>query len=120
LALVLWVLICYFAVLAIILPRYRRAMVWIITGLGLFLVIGVISITNRLYTEWRYSPAVVVAQEVDITSGPGGTDQYLSEFTLHSGAEVRLLESRPGWRRIILSDQLQGWAPAESVEEVVK
>jgi hypothetical protein len=118
LALILWVLICYFAVLAILLPRQRRIFSWVMVVLGIFLVIGVFSIANRLYTAWRYPPAVVVAQEIEITSGPGDAEQYLVEFNLHAGAEVNILESRPAWRRIMLSGNLQGWVPAEAVEAV--
>jgi tetratricopeptide (TPR) repeat protein len=120
LALILWVLICYFAVLAILLPRQRRVFSWVMAGLALFLAIGLASIANRLYSDWRYPPVVVLAEEVKITSGPGDADQYLAEFTLHAGAELHLLESRPGWRRITLPGDLQGWAPAEAVEEVIK
>jgi tetratricopeptide (TPR) repeat protein len=120
LALALWVLICYFAVLAILMPRLRRIFGGVMAVLALFLMVGLISIANRLYTEWRYPPAVVVAQEVDITSGPGDSDQYLVEFNLHAGAEVRLLESRPGWQRITLPGNLQGWVPAEAVEESIE
>jgi tetratricopeptide (TPR) repeat protein len=120
LALALWVLICYFAVLTIILPRLRPIFGWVMAVLALFLMIGLISIANRLYTEWRYPPAVIVAPEVDITSGPGGSEQYLVEFTLHAGTEVRLLEERPGWRRISLPGNPQGWAPAEAVEGIIQ
>ncbi len=118
LALVLWIFICYFAVLAILLPRQRRLFGWIVGVLGIFLLVGVFSIGNRLYAQWRYPPAVIVAQEVEITSGPGDAEQYLVEFTLHSGTEVYLLESRPNWRRVMLPGDLQGWAPAEAVETV--
>jgi len=120
LALVLWVLICYFVVLAILVPRLRRIFSWVIVVLALFLMFGVISIVNRLYSEWQYPPAVIVASEVEITSGPGDATQYLVEFTLHDGTEVRLLESRPDWRRITLPGDLQGWVRAEAVEEVIK
>jgi tetratricopeptide (TPR) repeat protein len=118
LALFVWVLICYFAVLAILLPRQRRIFTWIIGVLALLLAMSVVSISNRLYNEWQYPPAVVVARQIDITSGPGSADQYVVNFTLHAGAEVRLLESRPGWRRVALPGDLQGWAPVEAVTEV--
>ncbi|MBN1219826.1 MAG: tetratricopeptide repeat protein [Anaerolineae bacterium] len=120
LALILWVLFCYFVVLAILAPRLRRVFGWMATVLALFLVIGLISTINRLYTDWQYPPAVIITQEVDITSGPGGADQYLVEFSLHAGTEVRILESRPGWQRITLPGDLQGWVPAEAVVEVIK
>jgi hypothetical protein len=42
----------------------------------------------------------------------------LAEFTLHAGAEVRVVERRAGWARIALPGDLQGWAPGEAVVEV--
>jgi tetratricopeptide (TPR) repeat protein len=119
LALFLWVLICYFAVLAILLPRQRRIFGWVMAVVSLCLALNVATIANRLYTGWRYPPAVVVTEKIDITSGPGNADQYVVNFTLHSGAEVQVLENRPGWRRIALSGDLQGWAPTTAVEEIV-
>jgi len=119
LALFLWVLICYFTVLAILLPRQRHLFGWVMAVLALCLALGVASTANRLYAEWQYPAAVVVAPKINITSGPGGSDQYLAEFTLHAGAEVLVLENRSGWRRITLPGDLQGWAPAEAVEEVI-
>ncbi len=120
LALFLWIILCGLAILAIVLPRQRRLWIIGIAAVGLFLVTGLLSITNRYYTEQRNPPAVIVAQQVDVTSGPGGADQYLVEFDLHSGAEVSLLESRPGWRRLTLPGNLQGWVPEEAVELVVE
>jgi len=119
LALILWLIICGLAILWILLPSLRR---WTGIGMaimGLFLATGLISIANRYYTERFYPPAVIVAQQVDVTGGPGDADQYLVEFDLHSGAEVRLVESRPDWRRIALSGDLQGWVPAGAIELVV-
>ena len=57
---------------------------------------------------------------MDVTSGPGTGDQYVIEFNLHSGAEIRVLEHRPNWRRITLpGGNFQGWVPADAVENVV-
>jgi tetratricopeptide (TPR) repeat protein len=120
LALTLWLILCGLAVLAILQPRLRRWWVVGITVVGFFLLVGLASMFNRYYTEQRYPPGVIVAQQVDVTSGPGGTDQYLVEFDLHSGTEVHLLESRPGWRRISLPGNLQGWVPEETVELVIE
>ncbi len=74
---------------------------------------------NRYYLQQTSPPAVIVAQEVDVTSGPGDAEQYLVEFNLHTGAEVQLLEKRPGWRRIALSGHdFQGWVPAEALVSI--
>jgi tetratricopeptide (TPR) repeat protein len=118
LALLLWLLIGVLAVVMLLKPVWRR---WSGISMGvvaIFLLVGLISIANRYYQEQKYPPAVIVAQQVDVTSGPGTSEQYLVEFTLHSGAEVRLLESRPGWQRITLPGDLQGWVPDKTVEQV--
>ncbi len=120
LALILWLLICALAVVAILFKRMQRASLWAMAILGIFLALGVISMANRYYLQNTSPPAVIVAQEVDVTSGPGSGEQYLVEFTLHAGAEVRLLESRPGWRRIALpGNDFQGWVPTEAIEPVM-
>lgn len=119
LALILWLFIGLFALVAILSERLRRFSLWAIFVVAVFLVLGLISMANRYYLEQTSPPAVIVAQEVDVTSGPGDAEQYLVEFNLHAGAEVRLLESRPGWRRITLpGDDFQGWVPAEAVIQV--
>jgi tetratricopeptide (TPR) repeat protein len=118
LALALWFLMGVLAVLALLQPRLWR---WSGIGIGvlaLFLLIGLISITNRHFKEQDSPSAVIVAEVADVTSGPGTSEQYLVEFSLHSGAEVSLIESRPGWRRITLPGDLQGWVPEEAVERV--
>ncbi len=117
-ALLLWWFMGAVAVVAILKPGLRR---WSLAAMGLlavFLVIGLLSMANRYYTAQNYPVAVIVAPQVDVTSGPGGSDQYLVEFNLHDGAEVSLLESRPGWQRVTLPGDLQGWVQAEAVEPV--
>ncbi len=120
LALFLWLSLGGLALLTILLPRWRRLFVIVMAIVAIFLAAGLFSIANRYYSEQRYPPAVVVVPQVDVTSGPGGADQYLVEFELHSGAEVRLVESRPGWQRLTLADNLQGWVAEETIERVVQ
>jgi tetratricopeptide (TPR) repeat protein len=118
-ALGLWLLMCVAFVVAIFQPRWRRLSAGAMVILGILLLIGLVSMANRLYKETQSPAAVIVAPQVDVTSGPGGGDQYLVEFELHAGAEVRLLESRIGWRRITLPGNLEGWVPGEAIEPVI-
>ncbi|MXY44102.1 MAG: hypothetical protein F4Y50_08645 [Dehalococcoidia bacterium] len=70
---------------------------------------------SMLYANPNDDSGVVVASTVEVVSGPG--EQYDTEFTLHSGAQVRLIDSRQGWVRIALpGGDLQGWAPSNDVE----
>ena len=70
---------------------------------------------SMLYANPNDDSAVVVASEIDVVSGPG--TQYELEFPLHSGAQVRLIDSRRGWVRIALpGGDLQGWVQSDAVE----
>ena len=120
-ALGLWVL---FAFLIVAFSSARRGSVlreglsYALVVSGLALIMGLAGLGSRLYIEKTYPQAVVVAQEVDVTSGPGS--QYVTEFTLHNGAEVDMLEAREHWVRLALPDgDLEGWVPASAVEAVV-
>ncbi len=119
LLLALWLLICLCLSLAILVPRYRRLWRWLIAACTVLLLVGLVTVVSHVYTRQQFPEAVVVAPKIDATSGPGPTDQYAVEFTLHAGAEVNLLERRLGWRRVALPGDLQGWVPAEAVELVI-
>ena len=83
----------------------------------LVLAIGGAILGSRLHVENSQPEAVVVGQEVKVTSGPG--TQYVTEFTLPNGAEVRLLENRGNWARLEMAgNTLQGWVPDSAVEAI--
>lgn len=84
---------------------------------ALVMVAGVLALGSVLYVDHNQAEGVIVAAEVDVTAGPG--TQYVTEFTLHDGAEVQVVEARGSWVRLALPDgELEGWVPAESVEPV--
>jgi hypothetical protein len=115
-ALVLWVILCGLAVGALLWQRRRRALLYLAGGVATLLLLGLLSIGIRLLDQHGQRPAVVVADEVAVRSGPG--DDYLTEFTLHAGAEVRVVERRADWVRVALPGDLQGWAPSTAVSEL--
>ena len=119
LALVLWLLLCAVAIVAIVSRKFRQMSLWSILVIGVFLLIGIISISTRFYNDYYYPSAVIVNEEVNVMSGPGGVDQYVVEFELHSGAEVTQLENRGNWRRVSLpGNDFQGWIAFDSIELV--
>lgn len=117
LALAVWVLLCGLVISAVLWQRRRRLLVYLAGAVAVLLLFGLLSIGIRLLDERGQPPAVIVAEEVALRSGPG--EDYLAEFTLHAGAEVRVVERRAGWARVALPGDLQGWAPGEAVVEVV-
>jgi energy-coupling factor transporter transmembrane protein EcfT len=84
---------------------------------ALLFVINAFTLGSRLYVEASSPQAIVVVESMDLYSGPGEDD--LTEFTLHSGTQVNLLETRGQWVRISLpGEQSQGWAVRGAVERI--
>ncbi len=84
---------------------------------GLLFVASALALGSRLYVEATQPAAVIVADKVDVSSGPG--TQFVTQFTLHSGTEVHLLEQQGSWVRLTLpGDQMQGWVSKDAVEMV--
>ena len=112
-ALVLNVL--FWGILALRLFRRRSEVLRWATFLFLIPLVAVLaSLTIRTVDPQRV--AVVVPQEIEAQSGPGG--DAVVRFKLHAGAEVALRGRRDGWLRIALPDGQQGWIEAEHAELV--
>ena len=114
LALGVWVVECALAVAAILWPQGRGGLRYGIIVVGALLGLSVLSVGIRVLDARGRIPAIVVAEAADVRSGPAA--DYLLEFTLHAGAEVRILENREGWVRVALPGDLQGWMPGEALE----
>ena len=72
---------------------------------------------SMLYSSSYENTGVVTARTVEVLNGPG--TQYSEAFTLHSGAQVRLTDSRHGWLEVALpGGELVGWLPSYSIEAV--
>ena len=94
--------------------------------IALRIVAGIMSVATLLslalllsmiYANPYDNTGVVTVETVDALSGPGF--QYPEAFTLRSGAQVRLVDSQPGWLRVALpGGELRGWTPAHTVEAV--
>ena len=117
--LALWFVLIGLIILITRLPSeaWKQRFSYLTVVTGVLLGIGILSMASWLYLSNTQPDGVIVALEVDVTSGPG--DQYIKEFTVHSGTEIGILEERSNWVRITLpGGQLQGWVPAPSVAVV--
>jgi len=82
----------------------------------IFLAAGV-SFGSRLYIEHTKPEAVIIADQVTINSSPD--DDTSTDFSLTSGAEVKLLEIQGDWAKLGLpNDVLEGWIPVSTIETV--
>ena len=118
-ALVLWALLVLL-VLAGPLVRDERVRARVRYGafaVGGLTVLAVAVLVGHVFGDDMGRDTVVVQSEVDLRSGPG--TQYVSEVTLHGGAEVTTIESRGAWTRLELPvGEVQGWVPERAVERV--
>ena len=97
-------------------PRVRRWLSYGAMAAGVLLVAAVLQMSTHTLAGGG-NEVVVVAESVDVMSGPGA--QYVAEAALPGGTEAELLERRGGWIRITVPDGgLQGWVPAGAVEVV--
>ncbi len=115
-----WIL---FVLMAIVISTARAGSAWrksLQVGLVpvvLALVVAVLALGSYLYVDNNQAEGVIVATEVDVVSGPG--TQYVTEFTLHDGTEVRVVEAQGSWVRLALSGgDLEGWVPAAAIEPI--
>ena len=96
------------------LRRVLRAVTAFAAVATVMLLLLVVSMT---YANPYDNTGVVTAAAVEIVSGPG--PQYPEEFTLYSGAQVRVTDSRHGWLRIELpGGELRGWVPSHAIDIV--
>ena len=100
---VVWVL--FFIVFAI--GIRRQGMMLTVSLLGAIMLITVSLLGTRLYVETQRPAGVILVNQTAVMSGPG--DSYLSLFTLYEASEIRILDERDGWVRLVLPDNRQGW-----------
>jgi N-acetylmuramoyl-L-alanine amidase len=84
-------------------------------ALALAIVFGV-STASHWYSAARSDAAVIVADEVDVHTGPG--DHYLMAFNLHDGTEVEVKRRGDEWYQIELPDGRRGWLRRSQIEIV--
>ena len=96
------------------LRRVARAVTVVATAAA---VVSFLLVVTTIYANPYANTGIVTAAAIEVVSGPGA--QYAREFSLHSGAQVRVTDSRHGWLRIALpGGELQGWVPFHAVEIV--
>ena len=72
---------------------------------------------SMLYDNPYSNTGVVIVESVEVVSGPG--PQYATEFTLHSGSQVKVIDSRRGWTMVTLpGGELRGWVSEHGIESI--
>lgn len=94
-------------------PRLARwSLAGCLTAAALFLLVSG-SLAWKLY-ERAYRPeGVIVAQAVEMRSGPG--KGYLTVATIHEGLTVGIRGRADDWYQIVLPNGWSGWLPGDSL-----
>ena len=118
-SLFLWVVMGLSVSVLILRPAIRRRAILSGGAVIAFVVmlVPLVLLLSMLYSNPYENTGVVTARTVEVLSGPG--PQYGEEFALHSGAQVRLVDSRHGWLQVALpGGELGGWLPTHTLEAV--
>ena len=113
LATALYTLLSIVALGAMLWPRYRAALLYTMALLALLLIM----IATALWFQIHTAPAgIVTVESVAVLSGPG--ENYTTEFTVHEGTKLTIVERRAAWWRVRLVGDLQGWIQATALTEL--
>ena len=86
-------------------------------SLAITIFAGATVAVDLLLPRWR-AVAVVTSNEAALRSGNGDAFEVLTTEPLSEGVEFVILEERPGWWRIRLPDDTQGWISREDARSV--
>lgn len=115
-------LACSFFYLAIILSfilsiffvAKRRFLFYTAGAFGVLFFIFFIFLSAKIKSENFTKTGVVIVEKADARSGP--KEDYLLQFTLHDGAEAKIIKDTRDWYEIELSRDIKGWIPKISVD----
>jgi len=94
--------------------RTQELLLYGVSVVGFLVIFSGLILSARFYVNYTNPAGVIIADTVDVSSGP--SNQSLTEFTLHAGTMIRLLELGDEWVRITLpGNELQGWVSADTV-----
>ncbi|HZI94498.1 MAG TPA: SH3 domain-containing protein, partial [Patescibacteria group bacterium] len=91
----------------------RRIALWGMATLALPLALSAGSFGVKLYRSATTTHAIVLAERLDVRSGPG--DENTTLFTVHEGLKLRVRNQQGSWFQVSLDNGLNGWVPASSL-----
>jgi hypothetical protein len=83
---------------------------------GILTVCFLTSVILEARTRTNTICGVITAEQVVARQGDGPNYPVSFKDPLHAGTEFDLLEQRPGWYHIMLSDDSEGWIPNNTAE----
>jgi tetratricopeptide (TPR) repeat protein len=106
LAVMVWMYGCVLWSFVLIRRQVRQRKIFLIVNTVIIgVVIGIALI--RFYSATYRPEAVIIAPITTVMSG--ASQDYLSLYNLHAGAEVRIIERQGGWAWFVMADGSSGW-----------
>jgi tetratricopeptide (TPR) repeat protein len=94
-------------------PALKTTLRAYVMGLALVTLILCGCLAAALYQSgWGHS-AVVIAREISVRQGP--LDESQSAFTVHDGAELRVLDQKDDWLQVSTDPRRIGWLRGDQV-----
>jgi len=93
----------------------RRSVTLAVASLsGILLVCFLVSVIVETGHQANIRHGVITAQEVVARQGDGPNYPPSFKDPLHAGTEFQLIEQRPGWLHIVLSNGTEAWIPGDT------
>jgi len=96
-------------------PTRRRVLGYCAATVGLVALAGGVALAYKI-EQVTAARAIVMADKVDVLSGPAADNTVL--FTVHEGTRLEVRNRRDGWFQVSLPNAMSGWVPIGSVEKV--
>ncbi len=96
-------------------PALRPALKRVTLALAIGTLLTGTALTSLLWDGRENPTAVIAARDVTVRRGP--LDESQTAFTLHDGAEVRILDRDQDWVQVSTDARRVGWLKRESLAE---
>jgi hypothetical protein len=100
--------------LRLFVPKIRRMGLWPVIICGVVWVALLGSLLIQPLEIARDNEGVITSSEIIARKGDGESYQPAFTAPLHAGTEFTLLETRPGWYEVELTDGRRCWIPQDS------
>ena len=88
----------------------------VLAGVLLVCFLASVIVETNHQANTRYG--VITAQQVVARQGDGPNYPPSFKDPLHAGTEFKLVEQRPGWMHIVLSNRAEAWIPDDTADQV--
>lgn len=97
---------------------FGRSAPWVVTAVicAILTICLLVSVVVESKSQTSKIRGVITTKEVVARQGDGQNYPLSFKGPLHEGTEFNLLENRPGWFHIKLSDDSDGWIPNSAAE----